>query len=194
VTLLDSVGEWLVFSIIRHPGLAPPDRRSQPPHLGRDGCRRHPRSSPRLIESRMIRAMKLVAILFAAVFGLAGCSHDSTVHVHGVISTSNNSFRVPGEIGGPKYCPRYEILSKYPQSTFLDGSGKVIGTTLLTHPSSYPTLVPTTSDCPSSATYDIDLPKVDFYQVRIAGVDKQAEPISYESIQKDGFELDLTVG
>lgn len=114
---------------------------------------------------------------------------SAEVDIHGTIT------RLSGGRCGPSLAAD-DIYLGNKQLTFRDGANVVIGTTttdagtLTERVAGQPA-----SGCTISATYDVQLPRTDFYQVTLEGDVPlvQAAPISYADLQAQGFAYDLQV-
>lgn len=114
---------------------------------------------------------------------LLGCSKGS-VTIHGDLSEQTSTYvcnDVQNDLGGR-------------QITVEDASGKVIGTTkaTATGTSTGPKLLGKYF-CSFSATYSLDVPKMDFYQMVVEGVDTQPQPISFSDLQHQHFRYDIQI-
>lgn len=109
------------------------------------------------------------------------CS-SSKINLHGTVQTTSGS--TCSEVqGSPEDLDGRQLTAR-------DEAGAVVGTTDLEYSDR--------SDgdqggCIVEATYRVDVPGADFYELEISGVPGSTDPISFDELEANGYRYDFSV-
>src|SRR5688572_28415934 len=123
-----------------------------------------------------------VHVLLSAALLLPACASEE-INLHGSVEAG-----VGASCSEASDSPE-DIVGR--QITIRDGSGIVIGTTDLAFDELEPGLQ--NLGCVIRASYRVDVPEADFYELELEGIPGATDPISFEELESDGFRYDFTV-
>ena len=96
---------------------------------------------------------------------------------------------VSGQVVDYDRCGSQEMVGK--QLTIRDGDGGVVGTATLSDVAEKQTRYEDV--CRIEADYSVAVDKAEFYEIGIEGIEAPAQPVSFDELERAGFEHDLMI-